>query len=141
MVALQERCVQAEQQASAQVAREASSAVQETTSLRQQLRQVEVQSRLKDQATHDLETKVQSLEENQRGLELMLREKQEACLESAKSLKHQKHKTHKLADKVPEKHCLIYMPYTVVLMHLHAAVYVTYIQYIYIYAFACSILH
>lgn len=97
---LQERCVQSEQQAAALKVRENSSAVQENSTLRKQLQQAELQTHLKEQETRDLEAKVQSLEENQRGLELMLREKQEAALESAKSLKQQKHKTHKLADKV-----------------------------------------
>ena len=65
--------------------------------------QLENEKLLHKQSVRELEAQIKSHEGSMKGMEVMLREKEESLLESSKALTTQKQRTHKLADKVLTK--------------------------------------
>ena len=62
--------------------------------------QLENEKLLHKQSVRKLEAQIKSHEGSMKGMEVMLREKEESLLESSRALTTQKQRTHKLADKV-----------------------------------------
>ena len=77
-----------------------SSMQSEISRLKEQLHQEEIQRLLKEQSVSELQGRIRSLEESEKGLEAMVREKQEAILGESRTLEGQKQRTRKYSEKV-----------------------------------------
>lgn len=72
----------------------------EVVSLREQLQEEKLQKLLNGQTVSNLQEKVASLEEQRKGLEALLREKQNTLSSSETSAREQKNKAQKSKDRV-----------------------------------------
>ena len=77
-----------------------SAAQEETGSLKEALQKEYLEKMLSKQTIQELERKVKSLEDHQRGLEVILREKQDTEIESDRKFKNLKQKAHRATEKV-----------------------------------------
>lgn len=74
----------------------------EIATLKEKLHEAEIQKLVQEQSKRDLEAQVKGAEEHRRSLEEIVREKQEAALESSKTLKAYKQKAYRLSEKVQD---------------------------------------
>lgn len=79
-------------------------AQEETGTLKEALQKERLEKTLRERTVQELERKVKSLEDHQRGLEVILREKQDAEIESERKLKSLKQKAHRATEKVFPNH-------------------------------------
>lgn len=73
---------------------------EETVTLKEALQKEHLEKTLKERTVQELERKVKSLEDHQKGLEVILREKQDTEIESDRKLKSLKQKVYRAAEKV-----------------------------------------
>ena len=77
-----------------------SAAQEETGTVKEALQKERLENTLRERTIQELERKIKSLEDHQRGLEVILREKQDAEIESDRKFKSLKQKTHRATEKV-----------------------------------------
>ena len=77
-----------------------SAAQEKTGTLKEALQKERLEKTLKERTVQELERKIKSLEDHQKGLEVILREKQDAEIESEGKLKSLKQKAYRAAEKV-----------------------------------------
>ena len=75
-------------------------AQEETGTLKEALQKERLEKMLKERTIQELERKIKSLEDHQKGLEVILREKQDTEIESEKKLKNLKQRAYKATEKV-----------------------------------------
>ena len=75
-------------------------AQEETGTLKEALQKERLEKMLKERTIQELERKIKSLEDHQKGLEVILREKQDTEIESERKLKNLKQRAYKATEKV-----------------------------------------
>ena len=75
-------------------------AQEETGTLKEALQKEHLEKTLRDRTIQELERKIKSLEDHQKGLEVILREKQDTETESERKLKSLKQKAYRATEKV-----------------------------------------
>lgn len=75
-------------------------AQEETGTLKEALQKECLEKTLRERTIQELERKIKSLEDHQKGLEIILRGKQDAEIESERKLKNLKQKAYRAAEKV-----------------------------------------
>lgn len=73
---------------------------EETGTLKEALQKERLEKTLKERTIQELERKVKSLEDHQKGLEVILREKQDTEIESERKLKSLKQRAYRATEKV-----------------------------------------
>ena len=79
-------------------------AQEETGTLKEALQKERLEKMLKERTIQELERKIKSLEDHQKGLEVILREKQDTEIESERKHKNLKQRAYKATEKV-DIHC------------------------------------